>query len=324
MQNDEIVVSICCMAYNHESYIRKCIDSFLMQKTDFRFEVIIHDDASTDNTAQIIKEYERKYPEIIKPIYQTENQFSKGVSIPYKYQYPVACGKYIALCEGDDFWTDELKLQKQVDFLERNEDCVLCGHAAYYADNDSMLSKDTFFSYGMGTRIISTNEIIAGWVMATNSMVFKKIALDTEAIPYKGDAFNGDYALMTYLSLKGKVFFMDELMSAYRVESIGSITYGWKQDRKKRVDADERLLAMLDRLNKYTNFVYEDSVIKKQSVVLYCLLLDSRSIDEYKKYKLKYINIFNSIELISRFKLFLNIYFSGVYKLLKMVKQRIL
>lgn len=122
----EPLVSICCLTYNHEPYIRDAIEGFLMQKTDFPFEILIHDDASTDGTADIIREYETKYPDIIKPIYQTENQYSKGIKISATYNYPRAKGKYIALCEGDDYWIDPYKLQKQVDFLEKNEEYGIC------------------------------------------------------------------------------------------------------------------------------------------------------------------------------------------------------
>ena len=107
---DKPLVSISCIAYNHESYIRQCLDGFLMQKTTFSFEILIHDDASTDNTTDIIREYERKYPDIIKPIYQKENQYSKGIPISATFNWPRAKGKYIAMCEGDDYWTDPLKI----------------------------------------------------------------------------------------------------------------------------------------------------------------------------------------------------------------------
>lgn len=117
-----ILVSVICTAYNHESYIRQCLDGFVMQKTNFSFEVLVHDDASTDRTADIIREYEAKYPDIIKPIYQNENQYSKGIAIYSKFIYPNVNGKYIAICEGDDYWIDPFKLQKQVDFLETNEE----------------------------------------------------------------------------------------------------------------------------------------------------------------------------------------------------------
>ena len=116
----DIMVSICCIVYNHEPYLRQCFDGFVMQQTTFPIEILVHDDASTDHSADIIREYTEKYPDLFKPIYQTENQYSKGISISFKYQFPRAKGKYIAVCEGDDYWTDPMKLQKQVDFLEEN------------------------------------------------------------------------------------------------------------------------------------------------------------------------------------------------------------
>lgn len=122
MKSNKIIVSVCCLAYNHESYIRKCLEGFLIQKTDFPFEILIHDDASTDGTEEIIREYEAKYPNIIKPLYEKENQWQKGRRGSAIFNFPRARGKYIALCEGDDYWTDPYKLQKQVDFLEANED----------------------------------------------------------------------------------------------------------------------------------------------------------------------------------------------------------
>ena len=122
----KIKVSISCITYNHEPYIIECIEGFLLQKTNFAYEILIHDDASKDKTASIIREYEAKYPDIIKPIYQSENQYSKhGGGMNIKYNFPRARGKFIAMCEGDDYWTDPYKLQKQVDFLEANKDYVL-------------------------------------------------------------------------------------------------------------------------------------------------------------------------------------------------------
>lgn len=120
------LVSVRCITYNHEPYIAQAIDGFLMQKTDFPFEVIIHDDASTDKTADIIREYERKYPLIIKPIYQTENQYSKRNGSIAKAIDPKLKGKYIAFCEGDDYWIDPNKLQMQVDFLEKKLEHRMC------------------------------------------------------------------------------------------------------------------------------------------------------------------------------------------------------
>ena len=116
----EPLVSIACITYNQDKYIRQCLDGFVMQKTNFKFEIVIHDDASTDNTPSIIREYCDRYPDLFVPILQTQNKYREGKGILIPYVYPKCKGKYIALCEGDDYWIDPLKLQKQVDFLEMN------------------------------------------------------------------------------------------------------------------------------------------------------------------------------------------------------------
>lgn len=121
----KILVSIQCLVYNHESYLRQCLDGFVMQKTNFKFEAIVHDDCSTDGSAAIIREYAEKYPDIIKPIYETENQYSKHDGSLDRIMNSACKGKYIALCEGDDYWTDPLKLQKQYDVLENSHNVIL-------------------------------------------------------------------------------------------------------------------------------------------------------------------------------------------------------
>lgn len=130
-QEEPILVAIHCLVYNHEPYLRDCFEGFVMQKTNFRFVAIVHEDCSTDGSAAIIREYEKKYPDIIKPIFETENKWSKhDGSLDHIMNDAIAAtgAKYIAFCEGDDYWTDPLKLQKQVDFLESHPDYVLCCH----------------------------------------------------------------------------------------------------------------------------------------------------------------------------------------------------
>src|SRR5690554_5452407 len=116
---DKPVVSICCITYNHEHYIEDALKGFLIQETDFPFEILIHDDASTDRTAEIIREYEARYPRLIKPIYQTENKYSQGIKISPTYNFPRAKGEYIAMCEGDDYWIDEHKIKKQYELISK-------------------------------------------------------------------------------------------------------------------------------------------------------------------------------------------------------------
>ena len=132
-----VMVTVICLSYNHEHYIRQCLDGFVMQKTSFPFDVIVHDDASKDNSQLIIREYVAKYPDIFKPIFQSENQYSKGQKARvemWKNVFRNAQGKYVALCEGDDYWTAPDKLQLQVDFLEAHPDYGMCFHDADFYD----------------------------------------------------------------------------------------------------------------------------------------------------------------------------------------------
>lgn len=137
MKNDTrpLMVSIWCITYNHEPYIRQCLEGFVMQKTNFRFEAIVHDDASTDGTAAIVRKFAEKYPDIIKPIFETENQYSKHDGSLERIINEHTHGKYVATCEGDDYWTDPLKLQKQVDYLRSHPGCGLV-YTAYRQQND--------------------------------------------------------------------------------------------------------------------------------------------------------------------------------------------
>ena len=170
----EPLVSICCITYNHEAYIRDALDGFLMQRTEFPFEILIHDDASSDRTQEIIREYADRYPDVIKPILQTENQYSKGISNPSgAFNFPRVRGRYVAMCEGDDYWTDPDKLQRQVDYMERHPDCSLCFHSARIRTVDGSRSDRRMRPYRK-SRTVTPEEMIdrsRGYAMA--SMVFR-------------------------------------------------------------------------------------------------------------------------------------------------------
>lgn len=163
MTNDQsnILVSICCITYNHAPFIRKALDSFLMQepptgvsKDEIWYEILIHDDASTDGTTEIIKEYAAKYPDLIFPLYEIENQYKKvGTAGIDLYNYNRARGKYIAYCEGDDYWTDPNKLQKQVDFMESHQEYAICMHGCSVHDvrNGKHYESQDFVTYSKAT-----------------------------------------------------------------------------------------------------------------------------------------------------------------------------
>ena len=129
------LVTIFCLTYNHAPFIRKAFEGFLMQKTTFSFEIIVHDDASTDGTQEIIREYVQKYPTLFVPILQKENQYSQRINAFDKYVRPKVRGKYIAFCEGDDYWISSDKLQKQIDYMEAHPDCAMTGHNSYFLDD---------------------------------------------------------------------------------------------------------------------------------------------------------------------------------------------
>ena len=217
MSEEHILVSICSLAYNHEPFIRECLEGFVMQKTNFKFEVLINDDASTDKTADIIREYEEKYPDIIKAIYQKENQYSKGVAISATYLYPRAKGKYIAKCEGDDYWIDPLKLQKQVDFLEANPEYGM----VYTNANTYINNKNKFINKGMASNVSSFEDLlINGNRIPTLTTMFRFSFLNGYQDLVKDKSKNwkmGDYPLWLYISHNSKIYFMDEIMATYRI-----------------------------------------------------------------------------------------------------------
>ena len=124
----EIKVSVLCVTYNHANFIRQALEGIVSQKTNFRFELIVHDDASTDGTADIVREYAAKYPEVVVPILQTENQYTHGGCIARRFLWPRIRGTYVAFCEGDDYWTDVRKLQLQADWLDAHPSSGLCFH----------------------------------------------------------------------------------------------------------------------------------------------------------------------------------------------------
>lgn len=222
------LVSICCITYNHVKYIRDALEGFMMQKTDFPFEVLIHDDASTDGTADIIREYEQKYPDIIKPIYQTENQYSKGVKISSTYNYPRAQGKYIALCEGDDFWTDKRKLQIQADFMEQNHDFVLCCHGRNILDYYKKRYYPSLYINVPEDGIECAHEIALGKIyLPTQTMFFRKdvlLKIITNLMRDIKDAPMGDLQLAFNLAFEGKIKYIKRRMATYRCAS-GSVTH---------------------------------------------------------------------------------------------------
>ncbi len=257
----EIQVSIVCITYNQEQYIKETIDSFLKQKTDFKYEIIIHDDASTDSTPKIIQEYCKQYPEIIKAIFEKKNQYSRGVAIIEECILPYVHGKYIAFCEGDDFWTDCYKLKKQVSALEKHAECNICGHSVKVVQEDGKEQRGIIRPKKQDC-VIETSEVIEGGgdFIGTNSLVIRTEVLEN-ALPFR-KMYTLDYTLQVMGALRGGMVYLDECMSAYRYCATGSWTVEMNSQLLKRCIHSLKVLEMLKQLDIDTEYKYKNSVHK--------------------------------------------------------------
>ena len=215
----EIMVSVFAIAYNHEPWITRALESLVMQKTNFPIEILVHDDASTDRTAEIIRKYEQKYPDLVKPVYQTKNQFSQG-KFPGDFLVEKAKGKYLAICECDDYWTDQLKLQKQVDLLESHPECSMA-----VAKTDVHQLENGQFHYlktfeGVDKDLLYFDDIFNGCYLHTSTFVIPKKNF-TIYSKYRAKGFYGDTAFRYILLSIGPFIFLRETVSVYQITGKG-------------------------------------------------------------------------------------------------------
>lgn len=236
MNINNILVSIKCAVYNHEPYLRQCLEGFVMQKTNFRFEAIVHDDASTDGSAAIIREYAEKYPDIIKPIYETENQYSKRDGSLTRIMNAACCGKYIAICEGDDYWIDPLKLQKQVDFLEENPDYGLVHSYFNYVDiYDKVIPPPTQFHQHIQERIF--DGYIWDYYLCNPGFILTCTCMCRRSLYRKDEQTFVDTGIFMMIARQAKVHCIREITSCYRRNPQGAMcsNHDFVNARNKRV-----------------------------------------------------------------------------------------
>lgn len=216
------LVSITCTTYNHVNFIRDAIECFLMQETTFPVEILIHDDASPDGTAEIVRDYEARYPQLIKVIYQTENQFSKG-NKPFQILRPLQCGKYIAFCEGDDYWTDSKKLEIQVGYLEDHSECVISGHSVISINEHGNQILEDNYSL-RSTRDYTSFELQKGvWLgLMPLTWVFRNV-LPIEPIPERLYIHNGDNLVLSLLGQFGGSKYHSEISPGCYRHHLGGI-----------------------------------------------------------------------------------------------------
>lgn len=291
----EYKVSICCLAYNHSKYIRQALESMIHQKTDFNFEIIVLDDASTDGTQDIIREFCEKYPDIVKAVFQTENQFSKGVPIVNAIFYPRAQGKYIAYCEGDDYWTDMCKLQTQADFLDKHPEYVACSHECWEVDENGKKITDYYFNgcykehYDL--KLHCNYQILSG---QTATLMHRREAFlieNAESLEALGKLkITGDVKKTAILVLSGPMYHTGIVMSHHRRVYKGGDSWSATTAKENlRVFYFDALDGLEEYINKYFNrkVSYEGFKIKMAVTSFYMFLL-KRNSEQWNTWKYMY------------------------------------
>jgi len=254
------VVSVICLTYNHEKYIHDTIDSILNQKTNFHFEFIIHDDASTDNTASIIKSYEtKKYDNVtFRPFYQQVNKWNPKTGYITNYVFNKVQGKYIAMCEGDDYWVDSYKLQKQVDLLETT-DYSMCFNRAIVIDENNNFIR--YRNYVKKNKVFTIQNLIKNNIISTASVMYKcnvakklfKLAADNKCLD---NMYMGDWILNLTCALNGHIFYFSDIMSVYRIHNEGL----WS--KLSQTEKYTKSINVLNYFNTLTNYKYNEYVLE--------------------------------------------------------------
>jgi len=278
------LVSVVSITYNHESYIRACLDGFLMQQTSFPVEIILHDDASTDHTADIIREYYEKRPDLFHVIIEKENQYSKRKGICF-FLFNYVQGKYIAMCEGDDYWTDPLKLQKQFDYMESHPACALCFHDI--EETFEGVKEETSIFFSPGKKNGKDNAL--KWTMPTCSFFLRKEAADIYQSKWDKDFICGDLILALSAAEIGYFWGIDQKMGVYRHHP-GGVTNTIGIDYRGRVkmyDAIKRHFNGYDSVMDYIKLrllytllfyelLHKTGVLSRRDILSY--ILDVKSI----------------------------------------------
>ena len=298
--NDNIEVSIICNTFNHKEYIEDALRGFLKQETDFSYEILIHDDASTDGTDNVVKKYAELYPDLIKPICQRENQYSKGINITSTYQIPRAKGKYVAFCEGDDFWVSKKKLQLQYNALEDNMDVDICTHAAIIQHAKKNVNIGRIKPSKVRT-IFSVDNVIegGGGFVATNSLFIRKSLFSST--PKFRQLYPIDYSLQIFGSMRGGMLYLPNCMSVYRLYVPSSWSSKVVDDKDFRSNANNQIRMMLNTLNEETNKIYQASIDKALSNLRLTELMNQGRYSEMREGKLK--DIYNEKPVIWKIKI---------------------
>lgn len=246
------IISIVCHVFNHAHYLRDTLNGFLSQKTTFPFEIVINDDASSDQSREIILEYYHRYPNIIKFFFHPENLFRKGIR-PTAVTFFEATGEFIALCEGDDFWCDERKIQTQCELMMRNPSINLCVHPAYKYIVSSGRLKASFY-HGPSTRVLDVHEaVVSRRQFSPTAAYFMRTAACREMPDWffrgRGLPF-GDYFIEAILGVNG-ILYVPHFFSVYRRGVVGSHTSNFNKENINSI------CQKLEKTLYYTNLLNE-------------------------------------------------------------------
>lgn len=286
--NEMPLVDICLYTYNHEKYISEAIESVLMQQTNFNYRIIIGEDCSTDNTRAICVEYQKKYPEKIVLILQEKNLGAINNSF---IVHNTCTSKYVAILEGDDFWTDPLKLQKQVDFMENNATSAACFHKAQSERVEKIENEKLSYSIEDVIALPST-----GWVIMTSTIMYRKKAVGTLPL-WLLKLKVGDWPIIMLASINGTIDFINETMSNYRVNPTSLM----HRPDYSTIKIVHYLIQLFHEFNKYTNYTYKYQIYKQLLFLLYQAVNYYKSEKNWYKYFIQK-TIYNHYKIKLRFK----------------------
>lgn len=277
-KNKPFTLTVNCITYNHKNYIRKCLDSILNQKVNFNVLINIHDDASTDGTKEILQEYKNKYPNIINLILETENQYKKDKTVIAQKLAANFKGKYLAVCEGDDYWDDVYKLATQFYFMEANPDCHFCVHKTKVI-NIKDNTKFFYPNYSLKSKILSSKKFI--------KFINEKYSFQTSSYFRRGDDYlnfvnnkpkfselmpNGDEANLLYYGSLGNAIYINREMSVYNKFTESSWTNtSLKYSKEDRIKREKRICESLLAFDEFSNHKYHSSVMKRYYGLIYAI-----------------------------------------------------